>query len=450
MGNYEELKSIIANAIKANGNREITGDILQNILLSIVSSIGAYATFAGIATPSTDPDLIDQNVFYIALESGDYPAFSLYITSPAIFFNNNKIWEKIDLPIATSSSVDDIYTSINVTDNIVLNQTIIDGLYIPDYTMEYMYVTNTASQLSVKIVDEALTPVINQVVKPGINILYKSDLTPAGYIAISSNEIPVTTFRAKIGQASRDICSSRMASRVGIDNYMQNSCVILGDNSMATDWMKKVIENKGGSVILDLTAKGCHFYCTKDTKVNTKLESYADYPNDNVLCNYITALYEIGLPTNPGAIIIMCGAYENEASIGTVEEAINSEYYHFDSTSWLKDGQDKILFSSYNIAANICILRNMFPESQIVLVGPMEINKYYAYAYYDNINKVASTIADYYGIKYIDMSKAGISGKFNNIKTYIDDAIQQPNEIGKKVLSNYFYREITNKLYFMK
>lgn len=75
MGNYSELKTAISNAVRTNGNGEITGAVLQSTLLGIVNSIGANATFAGIATPSTAPGTPDQNVFYLATEPGFYNNF---------------------------------------------------------------------------------------------------------------------------------------------------------------------------------------------------------------------------------------------------------------------------------------------------------------------------------------------------------------------------------------
>lgn len=66
MGNYEELKTAVQTVIKQNGNEEITGQVMQNTLLNIISTIGANATFAGIATPDTAPGTPDQNVFYLA------------------------------------------------------------------------------------------------------------------------------------------------------------------------------------------------------------------------------------------------------------------------------------------------------------------------------------------------------------------------------------------------
>ena len=75
MANYQTLKNSIAQVIKTNGNQEITGQLLQNTLNSIVSSVGANYHFVGIAVPSTNPGTPDQNVFYLAGE-GTYVNFS--------------------------------------------------------------------------------------------------------------------------------------------------------------------------------------------------------------------------------------------------------------------------------------------------------------------------------------------------------------------------------------
>lgn len=89
MGNYEELKAAVASVIKTNGNQEITGQILQNTLTTLISQVGANATFAGIATPETTPGTPDQNVFYIAGQSGVYANFGGYeVTKNAVAFNN--------------------------------------------------------------------------------------------------------------------------------------------------------------------------------------------------------------------------------------------------------------------------------------------------------------------------------------------------------------------------
>lgn len=90
MGNYEELKTAVQTVIKQNGNEEITGQVMQNTLLNIISTIGANATFAGIATPDTAPGTPDQNVFYLAGTPGTYSNFGGYVlTEGLVMFENS-------------------------------------------------------------------------------------------------------------------------------------------------------------------------------------------------------------------------------------------------------------------------------------------------------------------------------------------------------------------------
>lgn len=102
MGNYEQLKEAISNSIKANGNQEITGDVMQSALLNIISNIGANATFAGIATPRTAPGTPDQNVFYIASEDGTYSNFGGIVVSGEVVIlqNSEGGWQKKSTGIA--------------------------------------------------------------------------------------------------------------------------------------------------------------------------------------------------------------------------------------------------------------------------------------------------------------------------------------------------------------
>jgi len=75
MANYATLKAAIAAAIKQNGNKEITGNLLQQQLLAMVNSLGVGYQYAGIATPATNPGTPDQNVFYLASTAGTYTNF---------------------------------------------------------------------------------------------------------------------------------------------------------------------------------------------------------------------------------------------------------------------------------------------------------------------------------------------------------------------------------------
>lgn len=75
MANWSDLKASVAEVIKTNGNQEITGAVLQSTLNTIISNVGANATFAGIATPSTNPGTPDGPVFYLASKIGTYSNF---------------------------------------------------------------------------------------------------------------------------------------------------------------------------------------------------------------------------------------------------------------------------------------------------------------------------------------------------------------------------------------
>lgn len=107
MGNYEQLKQAVADVIKSNGNQEITGAILQNALLTIISTVGHEATFAGIATPTTNPGTPDQNVFYIASQDGLYSNFNGIIleNEVSILTIYENIWVKENTGIATIEQV---------------------------------------------------------------------------------------------------------------------------------------------------------------------------------------------------------------------------------------------------------------------------------------------------------------------------------------------------------
>lgn len=139
MGNYEQLKQAVADVIKTNGNQEITGAIMQNALLSIISTVGSNATFAGIATPTTNPGTPDQNVFYLASEPGIYTNFGgiELIDQVIVLINKSGNWVKKDSGIATNAESLKLDAKFNLykmaifSDNLLnKNGSFIDGKYI--------------------------------------------------------------------------------------------------------------------------------------------------------------------------------------------------------------------------------------------------------------------------------------------------------------------------------
>ena len=72
---YDQIKESIKAVIKENGNYEITGNVLQTVLLSMVDTLGPEYQFLGIATKSTVPVVVEGNSFYITTEVGTYTNF---------------------------------------------------------------------------------------------------------------------------------------------------------------------------------------------------------------------------------------------------------------------------------------------------------------------------------------------------------------------------------------
>jgi hypothetical protein len=112
MGGYTKLKAAIAAAIKANGNNEITGAIMQTVLNTIVSIVGANRTFVGIANENTNPGTPDSNVFYIAYKAGNYVNFqseaSNLTVKPgelAILYNGTNNWGKFVIGMSSDGVI---------------------------------------------------------------------------------------------------------------------------------------------------------------------------------------------------------------------------------------------------------------------------------------------------------------------------------------------------------
>lgn len=121
MGNYEELKQAISDVIKTNGNQEITGAIMKNVLNTIVSTVGANRTFVGIANKNTNPGTPDGNVFYIAYTAGNYVNFQSkagnLTVNPgelAILYNGTTNWGKSVIGMSS----DGVIALANITNQI--------------------------------------------------------------------------------------------------------------------------------------------------------------------------------------------------------------------------------------------------------------------------------------------------------------------------------------------
>lgn len=116
MGNYEQLKQAVSNVIKSNGTQAITGQVLQNTLLTIINTIGGNMQFAGVANVKTNPGTPDKNLFWIASQSGTYVNFGNIVLNPgesAVLTWKNGAFAKAILGLATDKRVEELIQSLS-------------------------------------------------------------------------------------------------------------------------------------------------------------------------------------------------------------------------------------------------------------------------------------------------------------------------------------------------
>lgn len=111
---FTNLKNAISEDIKQNGQQQITGDMLQAHLISIINTLGKNATFAGVATPSTEPVAQEGLAFYLAGQKGYYAFLGgatiedgLYVFSNASgLWQGEKVLDTTAIEAAISSALD--------------------------------------------------------------------------------------------------------------------------------------------------------------------------------------------------------------------------------------------------------------------------------------------------------------------------------------------------------
>lgn len=115
MANYSQLKQSVKNLIKENGQQEITGDIMQSVLLTIIESLGTRAQFTGVATPETNPGSPDGNVFYFAVQQGTYSNFAaieIEVGDGLTLLVYDGTWKKVPLETAMQGDIDTLTEDI--------------------------------------------------------------------------------------------------------------------------------------------------------------------------------------------------------------------------------------------------------------------------------------------------------------------------------------------------
>jgi hypothetical protein len=117
---YDQIKESIKAVIKENGNYEITGNVLQTVLLSMVDTLGPEYQFLGIATKSTVPVVVEGNSFYITTEVGTYTNFknsgntTITVNQLGILTSTNgTAWDFTPIFIGVSKGAGEVFNDYN-------------------------------------------------------------------------------------------------------------------------------------------------------------------------------------------------------------------------------------------------------------------------------------------------------------------------------------------------
>lgn len=220
MANYATLKAAVADVVKTNGNQSITGANLQTVLLSIINSIGANYTFAGVATPSTVAGTPDQNIYYIT-GSGTFSNMGDTVTIPdgviGIFKYNGswatdqiKMFDGIDsAPSINSTKLVEsggVYSQLRNIDNVLYTQKegdyteqtpaeITGAYYVNYHTGEKVYLWGTQT---IKVIVKGFN-------KIKMTCLTVTSGTVQGYAFMDDNDNYITGEQRPFGDVANSI-----------------------------------------------------------------------------------------------------------------------------------------------------------------------------------------------------------------------------------------------------
>lgn len=313
MANYENLKSAIKSVIKANGNQEITGDLMQQTLVAIVDALGKGYQFMGAATPGTDPGAPDQKVCYLAMEKGVYSNFNALEVGEheiAIMMYDSQ-WRGITIPF----NVPDVNAvsylkQVNSNDRKAQAR---NNIGIPNYAT-----FNEVRQLAVNIGD---------VVKydDALNTIYDNEPGP---IIVDSNILEI------------DFCGATLETRYGIKGHarckIKNLTIKMTANNTAIEgfgYVENVYVTAVSTphVVIPYGFRNCdHLYnCKCDGNDRSNDKSGAD--TGFSYCNYLFQCRYSGWPTE-----VHC---------------IGFEHCNFISQCYMKYGYSNLTFK-YSLGTN--------------------------------------------------------------------------------------------------
>lgn len=175
MANYSNLINSIKAVIKQNGTNDITGQLMQDVLVAMTNSIGRFATFAGTAMPSTNPNNPDQTVYYLTSIPGTYANFGGIVVPPdrlVALHNIEGTWQMLVLATFGNGSLVPIDPALDPNSvNPVENRVVTGAINGLDTRVTALETATTKLQITSKWLSATEVKAITNTTYAGKNII---------------------------------------------------------------------------------------------------------------------------------------------------------------------------------------------------------------------------------------------------------------------------------------
>lgn len=435
MANYNNLISSIKSVIRQNGSNAITGQILQNALLSMIQSLGDGYQYKGIATPSTNPGEPDSKVFYLAATAGNYPNFgdSTLTAGQLGILTFDSTWHISSIPISSDflGEITGIGTSI-AYGNVSFKKTKAGNIV-------RMYVVTEDITWSVSGTEQGLNIIYNY---PDILSLINpvrpnqgGKVLPYYDVVVPENDAEIQVFARLVNNNVvkyffQDVTDSKIRLRVREENYNTSTGSVLPyfKNRILTDLFRINPTLPVCYINYDIPAGVTinRFICYKDGVFvrATQPESTRGY--SSIPCNGDFNQVRIQLTTTGTVTADMLAQTKIYVDPSAVIDAQDAEMFDFDVPVYFDFGDFN---TSGSPLGGITINRNASRWSRYMELN-VEEKEYFSeeipsgctvYQYDENFNFLGSmTSRDSTNkkTKYVRLQRTGFSPEFSKIKVH--------------------------------
>lgn len=331
MANYEDLKRAVKQVIKPNGVQEITGEILQNVLVKMIDTFGDEYKCKGVAVTSTTPQ-VSGKTLYFASTPGVYANFAgLSVVKGEIvaFAYDGANWTKTVLVDASNFATVELLgdcdvSALNSGRTYDLSEAIqavpVDrrkgGLvlkFVNKNTSKYDVYYNVNEQWSTQTSDWTtlnLLPLIVEMTKSYENLQGVLDGTIQIHNASPNGEVKrLDTVLSELEEKGENFFKNRLAVSFIEEKFGKRVVYFCKTNTFsdnADDWSKTPVGGAGGGVsLLPFTAVVRNVIVSLSTAIEGEI--VYDEVKKHFLCvvdgNYCAAWIEqeaYGTPSNKG------------------------------------------------------------------------------------------------------------------------------------------------------